>query len=133
MTQRRPLVIINGQIQELPVGDSTPGVGGGGTKVAKCNVIGNLAVQSGTVRWYPEDNIGLIKMYASLGTAPQNGSAVFNVKKNGTSIGTITVPAGAYVSSDVSLSETATRDDYLTVDTTQANGGANATICLVYQ
>ena len=30
MAERRPLVIIGGQIQQLPAGDSTPGSGAGG-------------------------------------------------------------------------------------------------------
>ncbi len=33
MTERRPLVIIGGQISELPAGDTTPGSGTGGGSI----------------------------------------------------------------------------------------------------
>lgn len=34
MTERLPLVIIDGQVQELPSGDSIPGTGGSATAVS---------------------------------------------------------------------------------------------------
>ena len=31
MAERRPVVLVNGELQELPTGDTLPGSGGGGT------------------------------------------------------------------------------------------------------
>lgn len=58
MTERRPLVTIAGQVQELPAGDSLPGAGGlpvGGTTG---QVLTKISATDGDANWQSE-SLGL--------------------------------------------------------------------------
>lgn len=62
MAERRPLVLVGGQLQELPVGDTLPGSGGGGS--------GTIATVSGAAQgylWGTDGTNGVVRMSASMG------------------------------------------------------------------
>lgn len=133
MVARNPLVLVNGAIQELPVGDTVNGATGGGgsaTDVAKLFIVGTLTAGSGGPRWYPDRAITISSVYFSLGTA---GTATIDVLKNGTSIcsGSPPTVSAGNKSNVVSVSVAMTTSDYLTVSVLTA-GGTNATVCVVY-
>ena len=130
MATRNPLVLIGGQISELPAGDTLSGATGGGAAVAKLFIIGSLTLGSGGPRWYPERSITLSSVYFSLGVA---GSAVIDVLKNGVSVfsGAKPTVASGNKSSVIAVTTSLTADDYLTVSVLTA-GGSNATVCVVY-
>lgn len=133
MALRRPLVVVSGRVQELPVGDSLPA---SVSLVAKYAITGTLTIQTGSARWYPDRSITISAAYFSVGTAPSGGSAIIDIKKNGTSIfsgSKPTISSGQNLSTTISgLSVSLTSSDYLTVDVNSANGAADATSCIVY-
>lgn len=60
MAERRPLVLINGQLQELPVGDTVPGSGGGATYPAggtTGQVLAKASNSDNDVEW-KDDEVG---------------------------------------------------------------------------
>jgi hypothetical protein len=106
----------------------------GGTDVTKYNITGTITVNTGAMRWYPDRNITLSKVYFSLGTSP-SGNVVIDVKKNGTSIFSGTYPtctSGNYLSSSVTVSTNLTSTDYITVDVTAGTSGSDAVVFIVY-
>jgi hypothetical protein len=80
---------------------------------------GTLAINTGDTRLYLQDSYILKGIHAYVDTAPTGSSVITDVKKNGSSLQTITVAAGATSASNTSLSHTFVSGDYLTVDITQ--------------
>jgi hypothetical protein len=73
-----------------------------------------LGTYTGTARYYFDATRTITQLRASVGTAPTGSSLVVTVYKNGSSIGTVTIPAGSYTAtSTVSVAMAA--NDYLTV------------------
>ena len=73
-----------------------------------------LAPYVGTGRYYFDETRTVTQLRASVGTAPTGSSIVVTVNKNGSSIGTVTIPAGSYTAtSTVNVGIVA--NDYLTV------------------
>ncbi len=103
-------------------------------RISKYNIIGLLAINTGTMRWYPEADITITAVYFSLGTAGTSLVEI-DVKINGASIFATTKPAassGLYKSSIQTVSIAVTPSDYLTVDVTHAGAAKDAVICIIY-
>jgi len=97
------------------------------------NQPGDLVVFTGTSRWYPNDDITIIGVRASVNTAPVGADLLIDVLKNGVSIGTITVAAGTNLSSFIVPSSVSIlSSDYITIDITQV-GSSTAGSDMVVQ
>lgn len=138
MAARKPLVIINGQVQQLQPGDSLEGGGGGGSSGSgldqvRYNIFGKLIVMTGVMRWYPDSDITISSCYFSIGVV-DTSLVEIDVKKNGTSIFTEkpSVAVGEYKSSVKTVSIPMTVDDYLTCDVTQSSNARDAVVSIVY-
>jgi len=80
---------------------------------------GTLTVNTGSKRLYLHDAYTLSSIYAYVDTAPDGASIITDVKKNGSSLQTITIADGATTAANTTLSHTITSGDYITVDITQ--------------
>lgn len=129
MSEKRPLVLAAGRAAELAAGDTVAGV----QHVAKYTLDGPLQANTGTTRWHPDKSITLTGCYVSLGVAG-SGRVEIDVRKNGASVFTSrpSVAAGAYKSPVVTLNQSLTPSDSLTVDVKQAGGAKNAVVSLTY-
>jgi hypothetical protein len=68
-------------------------------------------------RYYPPVDINLVKVHAHVGTAPASNFS-FQLKKNGTSIGTFTIASGQYVLTPNTIAVALNTTDYLTMAVT---------------
>lgn len=84
---------------------------------------GDLAINTGSKRLYMAQALTLNAVDAYVETAPVGAAAIFTLKKNGTSIGTLTIADGDSTVTDTSFNESLVRGDYLTVDITQIGSG----------
>ena len=86
----------------------------------------------GIARWYPYADSTLLQFYASIEYSPLS-TITLQLKKNGINIpaGLISISAGSFKSTVVTLSELATPSDYLTVDVVSGDSGANIFATLV--
>jgi hypothetical protein len=66
----------------------------------------------------------------SINTAPTS-SITATINKNGVAIGTVTLLAGAYISTTTGLLTSMTVDDYILVDIA-GTSGANASLTITY-
>ena len=112
-------------------------VGASGTDSILFNFSGSLAPVTGTSRWYPNVGATVTNISATLET-PSLVDTTFSIIVSGgnTSHGTVTVPAGKYKSDVVQITGTSlTAADYITVNVTSGNGGADAyvTLYVVYE
>jgi hypothetical protein len=97
------------------------------------NFVGQITIKTGNARFYPPANITLESTYLAVGTTPSSGNASVNVVKNGvTTLNTINITTGSFVSSNVVMGQTLTSSDYLTVDTVAGSGAANGSLTIVY-
>jgi hypothetical protein len=104
---------------DAPAGGSTP------TYDKHLSQPGTVIVVTGTNRWYPSVNVTLVNVRASVSMAPIGANMAVRIKKNGASIGLLTINAGEYVSSLVVPSDTTLNStDYLTVDVEQVGSSA---------
>ena len=78
-----------------------------------------LAINTGTTRLYLHDSYILSRIHAYVDTAPDGAAATFDVKKNGSSLQTITIADGATSGANTTMSHVVTGGDYITVDITQ--------------
>jgi hypothetical protein len=92
---------------------------------------GGLTENTGTLRFYIHTTATLNTITLNLVSAGLTQST-FVVKKNGTSVNTITVPAGNVAVSQTGLSISLAANDYLTVDITQSSSASDAYINLIY-
>ena len=92
---------------------------------------GGLTENVGTLRFYIHTATTLNTIALNLVSAGLTQST-FVVKKNGTSINTITVPAGNVAVSQTGLAISLAANDYLTVDITQSSSASDAYINLIY-
>lgn len=91
---------------------------------------GNVAVQTGTYRYYVNEACTVIATRSAVGTAPSGSTLIVDVKKNGTSIFATTttnrptITAGAFTALGGTPDTTAlAAGDYLTVDVLQVGSG----------
>jgi hypothetical protein len=99
------------------------------------SVAGTLATYTGQLRWYPPASIALSDVTASVGAAPTGADLIVTLKKNGSSIGTCTISAGANTSSVTANTTALATTDYVTADITQVGStiaGADLTVRLRY-
>lgn len=95
---------------------------------------GNLAVSTGTERFYAFSAATCSEINAYIGTAPVGSDVIFNVKKNGSTVDTITISDGNTSSTNSSTSSYS-KGDYLTVDITQigsSTAGADLKINFIF-
>ncbi len=102
------------------------------TEYVTASFPGTGAVTTGKARWYPPANCTLVSIYASAGVAP-TASAVFDMKKNGTSAGSATISSGQNKSAVGVLNVAMTTSDYLTVDISSITGGEAFTVVIGYE
>jgi len=96
-----------------------------------------LYVLNGTARWYAPRALTIQSMSAYVQTAPAGASLNLRVNKNGSSIATPSIAAGATSGSLTGLTTTMNAGDYLTVDITQVGStgteGQNLSLVIVYK
>jgi hypothetical protein len=96
------------------------------------NYVGTVQPQTGTLRWYPDSNIVITKIFVNASEPPITSVLNLDVKKNGTSIGTVTLNIGDYKSDTITLNQSLTSDDYITVDVITGGNAAFATLTISY-
>ena len=95
---------------------------------------GNLSVNTGTERFYTFDAATCSEINAYVGTAPVGSSITLNVKKNGSTVDTVSIGDGNTSSTNASTSSY-NKGDYLTVDITQvgsSTAGADLKINFIF-
>ena len=80
---------------------------------------GTLVTNTGSKRLYLEKAYTLNSIKAYIDTAPVGAAINLDVKKNGTSLQTLSIADGASTGSQTSLTHSIAADDYLTIDITQ--------------
>jgi len=106
------------------------GSSGGGSTSRTYSYIGPMQENVSTQRLYVGQNSTLSNIYVVLGTAG-NTSTEIQVKKNGTVINTITIPADTTTVS-VNSTESLSVGDYFTVDITKSSSATNLYVTLIY-
>lgn len=96
------------------------------------NYVGTVNPQTGTLRWYPDSNIVITSIFVNASEPPVTSNLQLTVKKNGSSIGEVTLGIGEYKSNTVTLNESLTPNDYVTVDVITGGLAAFATLTVSY-
>ena len=97
---------------------------------------GALSVLAGTARWYAPRNITIKRIRGHLGTSATGASVEIAIKKNGSSITTLSIPDGQASASSTGLNLSVNEADYITVDITQIGStvaGSDLNLVLNYQ
>ena len=94
--------------------------------------VGTVQPQAGTLRWYPDSNIVITSVFVNASDSPTTANLQLDVKKNGTSFQTVTLDIGEYKSNAISLSQSLTPNDYITVDVITGGLAAFATLTISY-
>ena len=81
------------------------------------SVSGELEIADGGLRYYALADGTITLVYVSVGTAPSGSGVTVRVNRNGSSIGTTTIAAGANTNSFAPAAAYVT-GDYFTVDVT---------------
>lgn len=93
---------------------------------------GQIAPYTGTNRFYFEKAYTLTKIRASVGTAPTGANIVVTAFINGSSVGTVTIPAGSNSGTTV-VSRALVAGDYATISITSVGSivtGSDLTVSL---
>lgn len=94
---------------------------------------GTLATNTGEKRLYLEKAYTLNSIHAYVDTAPVGSAITLDVKKNGTSLQTVSIADGTLTGSQTSLTHSIAADDYLTIDITQVGSStAGENLYLVF-
>jgi hypothetical protein len=98
---------------------SPAAIQGGGGGYINLSMVGVLVPPyTGVSRFYSPTNVTISNVYANLANSA-DGSVIFTLKKNGTTIGTtFTIPSGTVVMTPVVINVSLTTTDYLTLDVT---------------
>ena len=80
---------------------------------------GTLSLNTGTKRLYISIACTLSTVDAYLATAPVGADVILNIKKNGSSLNTLTITDGNSISENNSFNVSFTKGDYITLDITQ--------------
>lgn len=83
---------------------------------------GTLEITSSDIRWLSPVDITIISTRAVLGTAASGSDCVIALKRNDSSIDTLTISDGSDSATNSSLSLNLSAGDYLTHDITTASG-----------
>ena len=86
---------------------------------------------TGIARSYPPININITSIAASVGTTP-SADLVFDILKNGVSVGTHTITAGAYKLSPASTNILVNSTDYLTINIVSGTGASDLKVDFTY-
>jgi hypothetical protein len=81
------------------------------------NYPGNIIVNNGTIRWWSQGELLISRIRAQVDTDPLGANITIVVRKNGTSVQTVTITAGQS-SSQINTNITTANGDYITVDIT---------------
>lgn len=118
MTIRNPLVIVAGEIAELPAGDTITGAGSGGSSGALPSLLGvfpgQTAAQVGTTRYYPRNDITITQIF-SFTSGVVTTDVVADVCVNGVVKQRIIIPAGASIVTTL-ISIPVRSTDYITIN-----------------
>lgn len=95
---------------------------------------GPLSAVAPNARWYPPKDVTLLLVYVSVGVASGN-TTTFRFKKNGVAFANVSLDAGEYRSANLTLDPPVAclQTDYVTLEITQANGGADGVAFLEYR
>ena len=97
------------------------------------NMVGPLTIQTGTTRFYPPANVTLKSAYFTVGTSPTSGnSTVSIIKNNTTTLNTINIIIGNYISTNTVMSSTLKTNEFLTVTTSASGLAANGALTVTY-
>jgi hypothetical protein len=97
------------------------------------NMVGPLTIQTGTTRFYPPANVTLKSAYFTVGTSPTSGnSTVSIIKNNTTTLNTINIIIGNYISTNTAISSTLKTNEFLTVTTSASGLAANGALTVTY-
>lgn len=92
-----------------------------------------LVTNTGEKRLYLEKAYTLNSINAYVDTAPVGADVTLDVKKNGTSLQTVSIPDGTLTGSQTSLTHSIAANDYLTIDITQVGSStAGENLYLVF-
>jgi len=92
-----------------------------------------LVTNTGEKRLYLEKAYTLNSINAYVDTAPVGADVTLDVKKNGTSLQTVSIPDGTSTGSQTSLTHSIAANDYLTIDITQVGSStAGENLYLVF-
>lgn len=95
-----------------------------------------LVLLTGNARWYPSNNVNIVSVKASVGTAPVGGNVVAIVNKNGIAEYTLTILATENLSNILTSVVSLLPTDYVTVDVTgigSTTPGSDLTVTLEYE
>ena len=101
-----------------------------GVNTTTLSMPGVLKNTTGSIRWYPPEDIDLNDVLASVGEI-SNSNIVVTILKNGIVLDNTSIPAGENVSSRKNISGSLTTNDYLTVDIV-ASGGEDLAVSIRY-
>ena len=94
---------------------------------------GTLSTNTGTKRLYLQKAYTLKSIHAYVDTAAAGAAINITVNKNGSSLQTLSIAAGATVSSVTSLNHSVAANNYLTIDITQVGSStAGENLYLVF-
>jgi hypothetical protein len=108
------------------------GAAGAAADIIPYSVSGPLAAATGGLRWYAPTDGTITLVHVSVGTAPAGSGITVQVNRNGTSLGTVTIPVGSHTNTFTPASPAYVAGDYFTVDVT-AVGTTTAGSDLVVQ
>jgi hypothetical protein len=96
-------------------------------------MVGPLTIQTGNARFYPPANVTLRSAYFTLGDSPVGSNAsVRIIKNNTTTLNTINIIVGNYISTNTVMSTTLKTNEFLTVTTTATGSAANGSVTITY-
>jgi len=81
------------------------------------NYPGDITVNNGNVRWWSQGSLLISRIRAQVDIAPLGANITIVIRKNGTSVQTVTITAGQS-SSQINTNITTANGDYITVDIT---------------
>lgn len=97
------------------------------------NFVGNLTNGTGTARFYAPSNITLRSAYFTVGNPPTGSNSTISIiKNNTTTLNTINITAGSYISTNTPMSASMTTSDFLTVTTAASSNAANGSLTIIY-
>ena len=118
-------IAANGRITSTATG------GGGISSLDRSfNFPGELSVQTGTARWYPQYSYTLNTIRARVSNAPNGNDINLNIRKNGNVVATTSILDGLDRSS-INTSIPVAYEDYITVDITSVGNTAKGTDLVV--
>jgi len=96
----------------------------------------DFVVLTGNARWYPRNNISIVSIKAAVGTAPVGSNITLDIKKDGTSVTTLTILANENISELFDTVTSLLTTEYVTVDVTgigSTTAGADLTVTFEYE